>query len=807
MENEAAIRLKINKMLEEAGWVLIGKNASVRVEQDHTDYLLLNSKNFPLCVLEAKRENTNPLSAKEQARAYAERQKARFVILSNGDISYLWDIQAGNPQIITRIPSQESLEAKSQFKIDKKAFHSENIIPEYIALTQNQDLLKEPDYINEKTKDKFCKENGYRILRPYQIDAIKAIQNSASKGNERFLIEMATGLGKTLTAAAIIKMFLKTSNASRVLFLVDRLELEKQANKDLTKYLGKDRIVKIFKASRNDWQKADIVISTIQTFLASNKYKNFSPTDFDLVISDEAHRSIGGDSRAVFEYFVGYKLGLTATPKDYLKNVDILNVKDQRTWEKRVLLDTYKTFGCESSEPTFKFSLPQGVKEGYLINPYVLDIKTEITTELLSKEGYIAVGVNENGECVEDTVFGSNFEKRFFNENINQAFCECFIENAELDPINGEIGKSLVFCVSQNHAAKITQILNEIAMQKFPNKYNSDFAKQVTSSVQDSQNMTVQFAENRLGGKSKFLEGYETCKTRVCVTVAMMTTGYDCPDLLNIAFMRPIFSPTDFVQMKGRGTRKHSFVDIQKTQFRLFDFFRNCAYFENDFNYNQTLNLPTEKQKKKGKNAANGGENVVYPISNAIISTANDNIKTAEYIAVPEAGMRIDREFWGAVKMEFKANLEIKNAIENDFWDEAIRLVKEKYENKPELYVTLEKIRKANNLDRPITWREVLEYIFGIIPRIKNKDDLLEDECDKYISIYKPSADVAHLVRNFIKSYIQDKSFRDIIEQKEFAKLSTYTGFSISDYKNLGDFKTEILKYIKDNNVLRNYME
>jgi len=790
MENEATIRVKINEMLKEAGWHLIGENKNVRVEEDNADYILLDSKKFPICILEAKKEKINPLSAKEQARTYAERQEARFVILSNGDISYLWDIQTENPQVITRMPSQESLVARKGFKIDKKAFHSEKIIPEYIALTQNRDLLKEPNYIDENKRIEFCKENGYRILRPYQIDAIKAIQESAGKGNERFLIEMATGLGKTLTAAAIIKMFFETSNANRVLFLVDRLELEKQANRDLTKYLGKDRIIKIFKASKKDWQSADIVISTIQTFLASNKYKNFSPTDFDLLISDEAHRSISGDSRAVFEYFIGYKLGLTATPKDYLKNLDILNLKDQRSWEKRVLLDTYKTFGCESSEPTFKFSLPQGVKEGYLINPYVLDIKTEITTELLSKEGYAAIGVDENGENTEDTVFGSDFEKNFFNENINQAFCRCFMENAELDPISGEIGKSLVFCVSQNHAAKITQILNEIAMQKFSGKYNSDFAMQVTSSVKNSQEMTVKFAENNLGGNSKFLEGYETSKTRVCVTVAMMTTGYDCPDLLNIAFMRPIFSPTDFVQMKGRGTRKHSFLETQKTQFKLFDFFRNCAYFENDFNYNEKLELPNEKQKKKG-------ESVSYPVPNILVSYVKDNVKTSEYIAVPESGMRIDREFWGAVKKEFKANLEIKNSIENDCWDEAIRLVKEKYENKPELYITLEKIRKANNLDRAVTWREVLEYIFEIIPKIKNKDDLLDDECDKYISIYKPSADVAHLVRNFIKSYIQDSYFRDIIERKEFAKLSTYTGFSLGDYKSLGDLKTDISEYVK----------
>jgi type I restriction enzyme R subunit len=806
MENEATVRLKIDKMLEASGWRLTGESANVKVEQVHTDYILYDSKNFPLCILEAKRESINPLSAKEQARNYAEKLNARFVILSNGCISYLWDIQTANPQVITAMPSQKSLEQKTNFQKDGKTLESENIIPEYIALSQNRNLLKEPDYINLDARDEYCKNSSYRILRSYQIGAIKAIQKSASKGNVRFLIEMATGLGKTLTAAAIIKMFLKTGNANRVLFLVDRLELERQADKDLSKYLKNDYTIKIFKANRNDWQIAEIVVSTIQTFLANNKYRLlFSPADFDLVISDEAHRSISGDSRAVFEYFTGYKLGLTATPKDYLKNVDILNLKDQRTWEKRILLDTYKTFGCESGESTFKFSLPQGVEDGYLINPYVLDIKTDITTELLSERGYTAIGMDENGDSTEDTVFGKNFEKTFFSDNTNRRFCECFMENAELDPVSGEIGKSLVFCVSQNHAAKITQILNEIAMKEFPGKYNSDFAEQVTSVIADSQNMAVKFAENNLGGKSKFLEGYETCKTRVCVTVAMMTTGYDCPDILNIAFMRPVFSPTDFVQMKGRGTRKHSFLQMDKTQFRLFDFFRNCLYFENDFDYNQTLNLPNERQKNGGE--AGSGESVVYPKPDIVTSYASDSIKTSEYMAVPEHGMRIDREFWGAVQKEIRADGEIKKAVEDNFWDMAISLVKDKYENKPELFANLEKIKKANNLDRLINWREVLERIFDIIPGFKSKNDLLDDECDKFISIYKPPADVAYLARNFIKSYILDSHFKEIIEKKEFAKLSTYTGFSMGDYKNLGNLKSEIPKYIKENVQLKTYME
>ena len=190
-------------------------------------------------------------------------------------------------------------------------------------------------------------------------------------GTDRFLFEMATGTGKTLVAAAIIKLFLRTGNASRVLFLVDRLELEDQAaNRTFGPLLSNDFDTVIYKERRDDWRQAEIVVTTVQSLLFNNKYQSlFSPTDFDLVISDEAHRSISGNARSVFDYFVGYKLGLTATPRDYLRGRGTLglNVRDPRETERRLMLDTYRTFGCESGEPTYRYSLLDGVRDGYLI--------------------------------------------------------------------------------------------------------------------------------------------------------------------------------------------------------------------------------------------------------------------------------------------------------------------------------------------------------------------------------------------------------------------------------------------------------
>ena len=219
------------------------------------------------------------------------------------------------------------------------------------------------------------------------------------------------------------------------------------------------------------------MVTTIQSLISDNKYKRlFSPTDFDLVISDEAHRSIGGNSRAVFEYFVGYKLGLTATPKDYLRNIKNINERDPREIERRILHDTYITFGCESGEPTFRYSLVDGVKDGFLINPIVVDARTEITTQLLSDEGYSVIVTDEDGEEKEAIFTHRDFERKFLSDETNKIFCETFIKNALQDLLSGEIGKTIIFCVSQDHASKITQMLNVMAHQIWPGKYNSDFA-------------------------------------------------------------------------------------------------------------------------------------------------------------------------------------------------------------------------------------------------------------------------------------------------------------------------------------------
>ncbi len=850
---EAHARIKINKLLEEAGWRFFDNEEGKRniileniakltqtqldefgddFEKTSTgfiDYLLVDDKGFPFIVLEAKKEEINPLAAKEQARKYATAQNCRFIILSNGNLHYFWDLQRGNPNMISKFPAPETVIRYTEFKPSAQALINETVKEDYIVTTQKPDYDRDPRWIDKGQRKNYLEENKLRLLRKYQVRAIERIQEETKNGKDRFLFEMATGTGKTLTAAAVIKLFLRTGNARRILFLVDRLELEEQADKAFKEYLRSDYQCCIYKDNRDDWRKHEIVVSTVQSFLFKNKYKRvFSPTDFDMVISDEAHRSIGaGNSRAVFEYFIGYKLGLTATPKDYLKKIDPekLSEKDPRELERRMLLDTYTTFGCEDGKPTYSYSLIDGVKDGYLVNPVVADARTEITTQLLTEEGYtITVSENQDGEEVVEfenrksdkegnQVFTQkDFEKKFFSENTNKIFCKTFLENALRDPITGEIGKTIIFCVKQNHATKVTQILNEFADIMFPGKYQSDFALQVTSWITDAKQFTINFANNNLSGTGNFNPLYKTSKTRVCVTVGMMTTGYDCPDLLNVCLMRPIFSPTDFIQIKGRGTRRHNFLkelldkqslhsvitEPDKKKFKLFDFFANCEFFETDFNYDEVLKLPPI-----GSGEGNGGRN--YPTDDDYESTKHDPLKSMRVQEVGPEGMRIDRMYFDRFEDKVKDDKEVQQMIEEKNFDAIEQYILQNIFEKPEEYFNLTKLRSAAKVDRRLTLREIIEKIFGFIPYFKSKDELLENEFEKFDSRYLPDEKYFMYAKNFFKSYITDSEFRDIIENKKYPLLNTNPNGDV--FRNLPpELRKQIPDYIKDNISLNQFM-
>ena len=834
--NEATARIKINRLLEKAGWRFFQEGnepANVRLEpsvaitqadpdalgedfekttKGFIDFLLLDSKGFPLLVLEAKSEKKQPLAGKEQARKYARSKNCRFVILSNGDLHYFWDLARGNPHIITSFPTPESVVGYSKVQPNPKRLVEEQVRDDYVVLTQRPNYASEAAWKNEAERPGFIRANSLRFLRTYQLQAVHALQRGVKDGNDRFLFEMATGTGKTLAAAAIIKLFLRSGNASRVLFLVDRLELEEQARKVFTALLSADSQTVVYKENRSDWRSAEIVVSTVQSLLFNNKYQSlFSPTDFDLVISDEAHRSISGNARSVFDYFVGYKLGLTATPRDYLRGFDSSSpdIRDPRETERRLLRDTYRTFGCESGEPTFRYSLLDGVKDGYLINPTVVDARTDVTTQLLADKGFVASFTDDTGDEHEEAFKQRDFEKQFFSDATNQVFCKTFLENALRDPVSGEIGKSIVFAVSQNHAARLTQTLNEMADVKFPGKYQSDFAVQVTSQVPDAQQFTIRFANNNLMGSGNFIPSYRTSKARVCVTVGMMTTGYDCTDILNLGLFRPIFSPTDFVQIKGRGTRRHNFLEQpldssiadgvaqpEKTAFKLFDFFANCEYFEEEFNYDEVLELPQHQSRETDGEGDDRGPSKGF----AYEHLGPDILSTIKEETIGYGGMKIDRMLFDRFADTVRTNETVAKAVEAGNWDLIIDYVNREVFGKPGDHYTLEKLRKAASVDRRISLREILGKVFDLIPAFKSKDELLEEEFSKFVVGHQPE-DVQSIpaIRTYFKAYVTSDLTRHVIDSRQFTDLATNAVFSIEDYRAVPEtYRALVPEYVKD---------
>ena len=841
-DKEATARIKINKLLEAAGWRFFQDGAAPanirlepgvtiksieldalgdnfeKAEKGFVDFLLLDANGFPLLVLEAKAEDKNPLVGKEQARKYAKSQNCRFVILSNGNLHYFWDLERGNPHVITSFPTPDSVTGYQKVTPNPQRLIEEQVGEDYIVRTQRPNYQSEAAWQNEAERPGYIQANKLRFLRSYQLKAIHSIQAAVGEGKDRFLFEMATGTGKTLTAAAVIKLFLRSGNVRRVLFLVDRLELENQAKKAFAAVLSADFQTVIYKEKRDDWRRAEIVVTTVQSLLFNNKYRKlFSPTDFDLVISDEAHRSIGGNARAVFDYFIGYKLGLTATPRDYLRRFDNANptTRDPREAERRLLLDTYRTFGCENSQPTFRYSLLDGVKEGFLINPTVVDARTEVTTTLLSEQGFVVSFTDDTGEDQQQAFKQREFEKRFFADTTNQLLCKTFLEHALRDPVSGEIGKSIIFAVSQNHAAKLAQILNQVADRMFPGRYQSDFAVQVTSQIPDAQQFTINFANNNLNGKSRWraaeFPDYETSRTRVCVTVGMMTTGYDCTDILNIGLFRPIFSPTDFIQIKGRGTRTHDFREVLfddtrkegvqqpiKTAFKLFDFFANCEYFEEDFNYDEVLKLPPPTgQAKEG---TDGGDQGAVAVGGSYEHLGADILASMRVEQITSEGMKIDRMFFEQFEDVIRANDTVASAVEAGQWDQVIDYVNREVFDKPEEYYTLDKLRRAAAVDRRLTLREILEKVFGLIPRFKSKDELLEEEFSKFVADRVPEPPSAiPAIKTYFKAYLTSNRVRDIIDSRQFTDLATNPYFTTHDFRAVPQpFRALVPEYIKD---------
>jgi type I restriction enzyme R subunit len=841
MPSEAQARITINRLLEEARWRFLpdasGRRENIICEHRVTkkvfapnldlgadfqhapggfvDYVLLDANGRAVAVVEAKREDIDPLTAKEQARAYALSLGVTHIFLSNGLVHYYWNLRQGNPVKVSRFLPLEELGKAAEWRPDAARLAAVAVDENYIAVSQDAAWLS----YGETERREAMVNKKIRLLRDYQVEAVRALQRAALPGRHRFLFEMATGTGKTLLSAAIAKLYLRTENAHRILFLVDRLELETQAWKNFRLYLANDGIeTVIYKQKRQNWRDAQVVVTTIQSLAARNRFlTEFAPTDFQLLISDEAHRTISGNNRAIFEYFTGAKLGLTATPKDFLKGVDEQERQDDpRAYEKRLLLDTYRTFGCDDGLPTFRYSLKDAINhkpQPYLVGQRSLDARTEITAQMLADGYAVTVTADEDGQETELVFEGRDFERKFFSDETNLSFVRCFLDNAKTDPLTGETGKTICFAVSRKHATKLVALFNEEATRRWPEAYGagSAFAVQVTSDIPGAQQMTMDFANNNLNGKSKWraaeFRDYDTSRTRVCVTVGMMTTGYDCEDVLNVVLARPIFSPTDFIQIKGRGTRLFTFQHgghaAKKDGFKLFDFFANCEFFEDEFDYDEKLTLPKGPPPPPGPaptggtGGTDGGKPVTYT------NTSPDPLALLAAEDVGADGMRIDREMFRERFAEQAREAAAKHpalgaAVAAEDWPAAEALAQKLLFDRPKEFWNLLKLRAAFQSDRQPGLREILQLIFGLVPRIATREELAAEHCERYLATQPVDATRIRQTRQVFLAYVLDGVARGLIERGDFGGIRAHDAALFQSLKVLGaDGIRTVLSYIK----------
>jgi superfamily II DNA or RNA helicase len=724
---EAFSRVLIDQALTESGWHLLDSR-QVRLELNtatgRADYVLLGPHG-PLCVLEAKREDADPYEAKEQARGYAENMKAPFVMMSNGREHWFWNYErAGERDAyrIERMPSQADL-VRLRFK---------NLKPPRPLSTE----VLTGDYLKPFKPDV--------TLRRYQINAIDAIAAQFDRDRKRkFLLEMATGTGKTLLCAALIRRFLATRNAERVLFIVDRIELAKQTMEDFGVVL-RDYQPVIYKSARRrpgELLGSSVVVATIQSLLVDRRFRTeFTPFHFDLVINDEAHRSIYGDAREVVQFFQGTRIGLTATPKAYLKNIDVeqMGREKPKALEARELRDTYRYFGCEPGMPTYRYDIIDAVKdpEGpFLCMPKIFDVRSDITTQALDEKGW-AVVVNEQ----EENFKIQDLERKIFTPERNTVMCQAFLKNAQHDPA-GEIGKSIIFAVNQRHATNLTEILNGL---------QPGLAMTITSRIPESSDLAKEFRDGKR-------------TERVAVSVDMLSTGYNCRDLLNVVLMRPVFSPTEYIQIKGRGTRLFTFrlqnTEYEKKFYFLLDFCGVAAYFEEKYDYSIPLPLPrgkpegpeakaaTDRAGKSGKESGTGKQDDTVTTGDGVgagkrpgipIWQGRDIVVSEEIRIIGPEGEKVDvMTFRGSfvrdVKEFARRDGEFREAVDVQDDDAVETLLQERFFHRPEMFYSADKLVTAYGVPAPTP-----AFVYDALGRrpLPTRDQVVEDTVDSLAATF-----------------------------------------------------------------------
>ena len=545
--------------LEIAGWEF-GKNIQEEMpvtnmtpnqEKGYVDYVLFGANGKPLAVVEAKRTSKDAKYGKQQAKLYAdclEREYAQRPVIyyTNGKEIYMWDDYDYPERKVAGYYTQNEL----QLLINRRK-SKENL--EHI-------------FVNDKITN-----------RPYQLEAIKNVCEAFEQKHRKALLVMATGTGKTRTAISIVDVLTGKNWVQNVLFLADRTELVKQAEKNFKKLLPDMSCCNLLSSKDGDPEESRIVFSTYQTMIncidtikTKDGNQLFTAGHFDLIIIDEAHRSIYKKYQAIFEYFDGLLVGLTATPRN---DVD---------------KNTYKFFELENNVPTFVYEYEEAVKEGYLVNYHTIKTNTEFLdrgikySQLKQEDKEKYENIFEEDEVVPDEISSSEINSWLFNRDTIKLILETLMEKGLKVEGGDKLGKTIIFARNHRHAEEIVKVFDSL----YP-KYNGEFARVI---------------DNQVNFASTVIESFEVPKKfpQIAVSVDMLDTGIDIPEILNLVFFKPVKSKIKFWQMIGRGTRlcKNVYGEgIDKTQFYIFDCCRNFEFFEENERGIETGNTTSLTEK------------------------------------------------------------------------------------------------------------------------------------------------------------------------------------------------------------------
>ena len=532
----------IDLLLREAGWPLDKTEDREypvmgmpnEAGAGFVDYVLWGNDGLPLAVVEAKRTKKDARIGRQQAKLYADCLETQFkqrplIFYTNGYQTWFWDDQNYPPREVQGFYKRDELELLIQRRSKRKDFAGEVV---------NKEIVE----------------------RYYQEESIRAVTEQFSSMQRKALVVMATGAGKTRTVIALCELLQRCNWIKRVLFLADRVALVNQACNAFKRHLPDTSPVNLVTEKYNS--ESRVYVSTYPTMMnlindIEDGLRRFGVGHFDLVIIDEAHRSVYQKYRAIFEYFDSLLVGLTATPKDEVDR------------------NTYSLFDLEKGVPTYSYDLDQAVKDGFLVPYLPVEVPLKFIREGIKyndltdeeKEEWDAIEWDEEKEEVPEAIDAAALNKWLFNADTVDKVLETLMQRGQTVAGGDVLGKTIVFAKNHKHAIFIQERFDK----NYPH-FKGNFARVIDNYEPYAQNLLDEFSTPQK-------------LPQIALSVDMLDTGIDIPEIVNLVFFKIVRSKTKFFQMIGRGTRLRPDLfgpGIDKEFFYIFDYCQNLEFFNQD---------------------------------------------------------------------------------------------------------------------------------------------------------------------------------------------------------------------------------